>query len=108
MSEYSAFPIWVLGVLGIGAILVMFIVGVVAAVVLDWRRSHDRGVTAEPGPIVPGDRVRAVSTGRKPQAPATAPQRCPECGAELPGDSPEGLCPRCLLQCALSSPEPTP
>src|SRR5271167_61488 len=24
--------------------------------------------------------------------------RCPQCGAELPVDAPEGLCPRCLLQ----------
>src|SRR5580704_13637748 len=25
-------------------------------------------------------------------------RRCPQCGAELPVDAPEGLCPRCLLQ----------
>jgi aminoglycoside phosphotransferase (APT) family kinase protein len=28
---------------------------------------------------------------------------CPVCGAELPADSPQGLCPQCLLQCALSN-----
>jgi Protein kinase domain len=33
---------------------------------------------------------------------------CPECGAVLPGDSPEGLCVRCLLQRAMLSPEPAP
>jgi tRNA A-37 threonylcarbamoyl transferase component Bud32 len=27
---------------------------------------------------------------------------CPVCGAALPADSPMGLCPQCLLQCALS------
>jgi hypothetical protein len=27
---------------------------------------------------------------------------CPVCGGELPSDSPLGLCPKCLLQCALS------
>src|SRR6476661_6908038 len=29
--------------------------------------------------------------------------RCPSCGAELPSGSPEGLCPRCLLQAGLPS-----
>src|SRR4051812_27344621 len=28
----------------------------------------------------------------------TEARRCPECGAELPGDAPEGLCPRCLFR----------
>lgn len=26
------------------------------------------------------------------------PHRCPHCGAELPADAPEGLCPKCLLE----------
>jgi tRNA A-37 threonylcarbamoyl transferase component Bud32 len=30
------------------------------------------------------------------------PRWCPECAAELPGDAPENLCPKCLLQQALS------
>src|SRR3989442_15906231 len=29
--------------------------------------------------------------------------RCPQCGSELPPDSPEGLCPRCLLKFGLAS-----
>jgi serine/threonine protein kinase len=33
---------------------------------------------------------------------------CPECGAALSADSPEGLCPRCLLHHALKTPSPTP
>jgi hypothetical protein len=28
----------------------------------------------------------------------TEASACPQCGAELPVDAPEGLCPRCLLQ----------
>ena len=36
------------------------------------------------------------------------PHRCPECGTALPADSPEGLCPRCLLGSGLVSPSPTP
>jgi tRNA A-37 threonylcarbamoyl transferase component Bud32 len=32
-----------------------------------------------------------------------APGRCPECGAGLPADAPEGLCPQCLLRGAIGS-----
>jgi tRNA A-37 threonylcarbamoyl transferase component Bud32 len=32
-----------------------------------------------------------------------APGRCPECGAGLPADAPEGLCPQCLLRDAIGS-----
>jgi len=28
---------------------------------------------------------------------------CPQCGAELPADAPEGICPKCLLQTGLAS-----
>ena len=31
--------------------------------------------------------------------------KCPECGRELPGGAPEGLCPSCLLKIGLPSPE---
>ncbi len=34
----------------------------------------------------------------------TQTQMCPTCGAALDADSPEGLCPRCLLQDGLSEP----
>jgi tRNA A-37 threonylcarbamoyl transferase component Bud32 len=30
-------------------------------------------------------------------------RRCPKCQAELPGDAPQGLCPRCLLHMGLAS-----
>ncbi|MFL5244545.1 MAG: serine/threonine-protein kinase [Gemmataceae bacterium] len=33
---------------------------------------------------------------------------CPHCGAHLPQDAPEGLCPRCLMHQAIPSPWPTP
>src|SRR4051812_32647728 len=32
--------------------------------------------------------------------------RCPDCGAVLPPDSPQGLCPRCLLASSASIVEP--
>ncbi len=33
---------------------------------------------------------------------------CPNCGAEQPANSPEGLCPRCLMMNALGEPTPAP
>src|SRR5690349_13537713 len=30
-------------------------------------------------------------------------RRCPQCGAELPADAPEGVCPSCLLEMGLES-----
>ena len=34
-------------------------------------------------------------------------RHCPQCDAELPGNAPEGLCPRCLMEQAMAS-EPDP
>ncbi len=31
------------------------------------------------------------------------PNQCPQCGAELPGDAPQGLCPACLMKLGLES-----
>ena len=28
----------------------------------------------------------------------TALRQCPQCGAELPADAPDGVCPKCLMQ----------
>ena len=36
----------------------------------------------------------------------TDANRCPSCGAERPANSPEGLCPRCLMQQALDTDPP--
>ena len=30
---------------------------------------------------------------------------CPKCSAELPGNAPSGICPKCLMLAALGSPE---
>ena len=32
---------------------------------------------------------------------------CPECGQELPGGAPAGMCPSCLLKLALEAGEPS-
>jgi eukaryotic-like serine/threonine-protein kinase len=37
-----------------------------------------------------------------------AARLCPQCGAELPVDAPEGLCPRCLLQQGIGKNSGTP
>src|SRR5437899_10566213 len=31
------------------------------------------------------------------------PRRCPKCAAEIPANTPEGLCPQCLLAAGLES-----
>ena len=36
------------------------------------------------------------------------PERCPDCGAELPANAPRGLCPACLLRQGLDSEGPDP
>ncbi len=33
---------------------------------------------------------------------AEAPKQCPRCGAPLPADAPEGICPKCLVRLGLS------
>src|SRR4030095_6360020 len=33
----------------------------------------------------------------------SAPRVCPQCGAEIPSDAPEGACPGCLLQAGLGT-----
>src|SRR5213593_3983284 len=38
----------------------------------------------------------------------SATRACPKCGAELPGDALEGLCPKCVGQLALATPPLTP
>jgi hypothetical protein len=63
----------------------------------------------------PGSKPRSIprhdeepgrNSAHNPGAPVTDPRHCPECRALLPVGSPEGLCPRCLLQGGLKSSEP--
>ena len=39
----------------------------------------------------------------EPQNSSSAGRRCPQCGAELPGDLPPDLCPKCLLKAGLAT-----
>jgi tRNA A-37 threonylcarbamoyl transferase component Bud32 len=76
-------PVWGIGVLGL-ACLVSFVLLIGVAVLFLVTR----------GP-------------RKPTEAAIAARWCPTCGADLPPDAPEGLCPRCLLKEAFRSPPPS-
>ena len=80
-----------LGLFGLGFMLLLMalvVVGVIGIVALVLGRKEK---TAEPPIIPPG--------------PSTAPvqQKCPKCGAPMPPDSPEGLCPRCLIALNLAT-----
>src|SRR4030095_8429188 len=36
------------------------------------------------------------------------PDRCPQCGSELPAHAPRGLCPKCLMEAVAAPTEPSP
>jgi predicted Ser/Thr protein kinase len=113
----SSGPTWLFGFAFL-LFLLLFVGGLVAAVVLIVRRAQKKR---------PSEKVERVArlvahfaraaeaadrppdVGRAPRpAPAarSGPGRCPACGTQLPTDSPEGLCPGCLLRCAVNSPVP--
>jgi hypothetical protein len=70
-----------------------------------WRervrmgRRRDRGEPRRP--IVIGAMIGRCGVGDS----GKEQELCPNCGAELPCNAPHGLCPKCLLQEALSAPE---
>src|SRR6516162_9916918 len=89
MGVFSLFALACVGV------LVLLVLALVVAIVLVARQPRHNPVTH--GEEQPWRRaVRAA-------APPTALRWCPECGAGLPDDAPEGLCPQCLLKGAIGS-----
>jgi len=64
-----------------------------------WRRSH---VPATAGAVALNHPQPTHPLAQHLEAPEPRMSGCPVCGAELPGDTPEGLCPQCLMQCVLS------
>jgi tRNA A-37 threonylcarbamoyl transferase component Bud32 len=84
--------------LGVCCVVVPILVGTVALVIVfATRRQRTADRVEESGghrrtPARPVGRVRH-----------TAPASCPACGAALPADAPEGLCPQCLLKGVISS-----
>jgi tRNA A-37 threonylcarbamoyl transferase component Bud32 len=111
----SSGPTWLFGfafllfVLLFGGGLVAAVVLIVRAVMRSRRAPVGRafGAAAPPGS---GPAVNRPDTPHRLKAERRtgAPGRCPACGTQLPTDSPEGLCPGCLLRCAVNSPVPAP
>ena len=88
-------PFFFLGVLSL--ILVVGIsISLISLLVAWWHRR--RVLTA--GPVAFGPSQRRFLPSEHPLAPD--PSHCPVCGAKLPQDTPQGLCPQCLMQCVLS------
>jgi tRNA A-37 threonylcarbamoyl transferase component Bud32 len=94
------------GLLALLCVGVMLLAVLVAAGCLVWwlvnrKRSRDSGTVAG---LYQQDR----SWPPKPESPVGS--RCPVCGSDLPVGSPQGLCPRCLLQVGIeeaSAPMPS-
>jgi tRNA A-37 threonylcarbamoyl transferase component Bud32 len=87
----------VLGVLLLGMIAFGALIhSLLAARRRRWDQPAPAGVIAGngfPRPRPPSEPIPVV----RPRV-----NSCPVCGTELPADTPEGLCPQCLMQCALS------
>jgi tRNA A-37 threonylcarbamoyl transferase component Bud32 len=89
---------------GVCFLFVVVVVGLCLAIVVS------RALLPQPAARGParldrdnGPRPWQPAAAAAPQATEPLPGRCPVCGVELPGDCPLGLCPQCLLQCALSN-----
>jgi tRNA A-37 threonylcarbamoyl transferase component Bud32 len=63
------------------------------------RRRRERGRPWRP--MVIGAMIGKCSVGNS----GNQSELCPNCGADLPCNAPHGLCPKCLLQEALSAPD---
>jgi predicted Ser/Thr protein kinase len=93
-------PSW--GLLGLTCLLV-FVLLVVAAVLamVNAARSGRRPAAPLPGPRDGRPREPRPVPARRSDPVPVANGNCPECGTRLDPDSPEGLCPQCLLKGAL-------
>lgn len=89
---------WILQII----VLILFFIGTIIGVfgsVFKWlgrrmicRKNKSTKIRAEflkLGAVLPASNKTMV-------------RHCPECNAELPESAPQGLCPRCLLQCAMN------
>ena len=96
-NRYMNYPMFAF--LGIPEILVVFLVLLVmaglaatGALLLVWLLRRNEGRPESPAPSQRKDPPLSES--------ATA---CPRCGAPLPGNSPQGLCPRCVMGVGLAT-----
>jgi predicted Ser/Thr protein kinase len=95
-------------ILGFFALLALvFVVAmIVLAIFLSRRRDREVQPGVKAGSVAPSSRKSGHVPAHSPAAPVAGAGHCPECGAVLPAGSPEGLCPRCLLQGGLKSSGP--
>jgi hypothetical protein len=99
----SLFPAWLAVFLLLAAVLA---IGGLAAYMLIAQRLRapvPHASRSEVEPLV----WPAAAISRRTPAPAAAGP-CPVCGAPIPADSPQGLCPQCLFRCALSQSDRPP
>ena len=68
-----------------------------------WSPAMCETHPVRPGFSVTFPRIR-FNYGRRTWRTIMANRVCPTCGVELPGDAPEALCPRCLMQAGFDSP----
>jgi len=87
----------------IGAVVLVLIVGVVVIAVagIIWGRSDSSSKESEADSFV----VNRFQTPLPAVASAGASRQCPVCEATIPDDSPEGLCPKCLLSRCMTGPQ---
>ncbi len=88
--------------LGITAVGVMAILSLlIYKLWTAWLHRHHPQAVASPAPPPAPAAARAALPS---VTPASILGACPVCGAELPADASEGLCPQCLMQCAVKRP----
>ncbi len=92
-------PVW----LGAGAVIVCLFLLTVTGMIWNIVALVRNPSRSRP---VPERRTDVPARGRP--TPPTRAGQCPACGAALPPDAPEGLCPRCLLRPGLANPSPVP
>jgi predicted Ser/Thr protein kinase len=69
-------------------------------------KGQTRPRARRPGPAPPP--ARRAGLAPVPVLEPAPLHQCPDCGADLPANAPEGLCPRCLLGSGLAGPSATP
>jgi tRNA A-37 threonylcarbamoyl transferase component Bud32 len=83
---------------GVDTVLIGLVVGVVIfniLVFLEFNRASGTGS--------PGDPTPPVAPSPTAASPAVDPASCPRCGAPLPPNAPQGLCPKCVLGVGLAT-----
>ncbi len=101
-------PRWLIGliVLVVAVFVVVLLVSLVVlllVVALRRRPGREDWGAARVGPPAPRDRGPAPLPVPNAEPVVSPQERCPECGADLAPDSPEGLCPQCLLKAGVGT-----